>query len=289
MSENITHLAICDDCLRLISGMSGICDALKQAVADHLDIARLGAVTRSTDRFNPDLLKRLREGWDDRRPEDNFELKLAYSLGALCHRAADRTMKPVFIQAAPEDSQSPKDVSIYHDVFLFSEVYRQGVEKPYSPEMFGMKTHFEEHFRVLLQRALLELHTFIPDLTDPEAWLDKLFALRQRFYVDVSRYDEAYYHPDPEKTRRYITEVNFYDEADDLIQLARAIQEGNTLGEDALSKAIENGRNESKYAQALALGLRYLTAANSFFSGIMPFNELKGALDIGKPEISRQL
>jgi len=288
MSENITHTAVCDDCLRLMSQMPEICEAFKQAVVNHLDIAQLGAVTRSTDSFNPGLLKRLRDGWDNRQPKDNFEPKLAYSLGALCHRAADRTMKPVFAQAAPEDTQSPKDVSIYHDVFLFREVYKEGVEKPYSPAMFGMKTHFEEHFRVLFQRALLELHTFIPDRTNAEAWLDKLFAFRQRFYVDIARYADAYYHPDPEKTRRYITEVNFYDENGDVIQLARAIQSGSPVGEDAVRKAFETGKNESKYAQALGLGLRYLTVANRFFTSEMKLDDLKSSLDIGKPDVKRE-
>ncbi len=294
MSENITHTAVCDDCLRLMSHTPDICDAFKQAAANHLDIAQLGSVTRSTDSFNPGLLNRLRDGWDNWQPKDKPEFlrirlqKLAYSLGALCHRAADRTMKPVFAQAAPEDKQSPKDVSIYHDVFLFREVYKEGIEKPYSPAMFDMKTDFEEHFRVLFQRALLELHTFIPDRTDAEAWLDKLFAFRQSFYVDVARYAEAYYHPDPEKTRRYITGVNFYDDGDDLIKLARATQAGNTVGEDAVRKAFETGKNESKYAQALGLGLRYLTVANRFFTSAMTLDELKNALDIGKPDVERK-
>lgn len=53
MSENITHTAVCDDCLRLLSQTPEICDAFKRAAANHLDIARLGAVTRSTDRFKP--------------------------------------------------------------------------------------------------------------------------------------------------------------------------------------------------------------------------------------------
>lgn len=284
MSENITHTAVCDDCLRLMSQIPDICNEFKQVAADHLDIAQLGAVTRSTDSFNPGLLKRLRDDWDGRQPKDNFESKLAYSLGALCHRAADRTMKPVFKKAAPDDPQSPKDVSIYHDVFLFREIYKDGIEKPYSPEIFGAKTHFEEHFRVLFQRALLSIHTFIPDRTDAEAWLNKLFSVRQRFYVEVARYAEAYYHPDPEKTRKYIVDVNFYDAEDDLIRLARAVHEGNTVGEDAVMKALGSGKNESKYAQALAHGLRYLTAANRFFTGDVTLDELKIAFDIGIPD-----
>ena len=63
MSENITHIAVCDDCLRLMPQIPDICDAFKQVARDHLDIAQLGSVTRSTDRFNPELLKRLRGDW----------------------------------------------------------------------------------------------------------------------------------------------------------------------------------------------------------------------------------
>lgn len=285
MSENITHTAICDDCLRLMLHMSDICDVFKQVTTNHLEIAHLGAITRSTDKFNPELIAKLRDGWDERQPEYNYESKLAFSLGALSHRAADRTMKPVFVQVAPRDSQSPRDVSIYHDVFLFREVYKEGVEKPYSPEMFDIQTNFEEHFRILLQRALLGLHTFIPDLTDVEAWLDKLFALRQRFYVDIERYAEVYYNPEPEKTKLYITDINFYDADDELIKLARTIQTGNTVSEDEVHQALKSSRNRSKYAQALVRGLQYLIAANSFFSGEISFDKLKSLLDIGKPDI----
>jgi hypothetical protein len=33
MSENITHTAVCDDCLRLMSKMPDICDVFKQAAS----------------------------------------------------------------------------------------------------------------------------------------------------------------------------------------------------------------------------------------------------------------
>jgi hypothetical protein len=287
MSENITHVAVCDDCVRLLSQIPDICDIFKQVTKDYLDIAQLGAVTRSTDRFNPDLLKRLRDDWDKRKPEDNFELKLAYSLGALCHRAADRTMKLVFVATAPEDRQSPKDVSIYHDVFLFREVYKEGIEKPYSPEMFGMKTEFEEHFRVLIQRALVSMHTFIPDVANAEKWLDNLFSLRQQFYIDIARYAEAYYNPDPEKTKKYIMDVNFYDADDDLIRISRAIQSGESVDSDAVKNALSSGKNESKYAHALSWAMRYLIAANQFFVGEMTFDDLHVAFDIGIPDVKR--
>jgi hypothetical protein len=150
-----------------------------------------------------------------------------------------------------------------------------------------MKTQFEEHFRVLLQRALLSIHTFIPDVENAEEWLDKMFTRRQEFYVDIARYAEVYYHPDPDKTRRYIIDVNFYDATDDLIIIARAIQSEEAVDEKVVKNALESGKNESKYSQALTRGLGYLITADQFFTGKISFDNMKTAFDIGKPDVKR--
>lgn len=44
----------------------------------------------------------------------------------------------------------------------------------------------EVFFQALLQRLLIEMHTFIPDREDIESWLDKLSKVQQRFYEDVA-------------------------------------------------------------------------------------------------------
>lgn len=286
MSEGITHVAVCDDCLRLFVKLPETCDAFRLAIVGHRDVAQLGSITRSTDRFNPQLLTRVRSGWESRKPAENLEAKLAYSLGALCHRAADRTFKPVFKEVAPDDPQDPKDVSVYHDVYLFREVYREGAEPPYPPTMFDSETGFEEHFRVLVQRALLAMHTFIPDLTDPEGWLDRLLKLRQAFYVEISRYADAYYHPDPDKVLRYIKDINFYDSCDPLVEAAREIQIGREISETQVAEIIATGKSDNKYGQALRRGLGYLAGANGYFIGELDEEGLAAALQIGRPELA---
>ena len=40
MSENITHMVVCDYRLRPIPQMPDICDAFRQAAADHLDVEK---------------------------------------------------------------------------------------------------------------------------------------------------------------------------------------------------------------------------------------------------------
>ena len=284
MSEHITHYAVCDDCLRLMDRMAEMNETFRHVAIEHLDIARLGSVTRSTDSFNPALLERIRDGWQARQPQENLERKLAYSLGTLLHRAADRTMKPVFATLGADDPQDPTDVSVYHDVFLFREVYQGGTELPYSPTMFGEETAFEETFRVLVQRALLAMHTLLPDRTDPEAWLDRLFRLRQDFYVEIKRYAHAYHSPDPAKYQAYIVDAGFYDPEDALIRLARAIQNGEAVTDGAVAAAVDAAAPRTQYAEALQRGMGYLRAANRFFGQEISLEEAKTAWNIGVPD-----
>jgi len=286
MSENITHFAVCEDCLRLMQNVTSISDAFKEVTKDHPDLARMGSVTRGTARFNLHLLERIRDGWAGRRPGEHLEAKLAYILGTVCHRAADLTMKPIFVAEAPEDQQQPTTVSIYHDIFAFREIYKEGFEKPYSPQMFGMASELEEHFRLLMQRALLALHTFIPDQSDPEGWLEKLFARRQQFYVDITRYAQAYTDPDPDEWRRYIVDVNYYDAGDGLIALARQVQNGDSIADSAVVEALTPGQNQSQYGQALLRGMRYLVAASEFFAGQVSVDSLQASWEFTDQEKS---
>ena len=294
MSENITHTAVLDDCFRLMLASDEICDAFKEVGRAQRDFAWMGSVTRSGDRFTVRLLSAFRSRWDARTPEDRLEPKLAFVLGWFCHRAADRQMKPVFREADPEGTQSPSDCSIYHDAFLFREIYEGGKESPYSPAMFQKHMEslsaaaafdlpaVEETFRVLLQRALLGLHTLIPDGEDVEEWLDRLFGLQQRFYVDLERYAAAIYAPDPEKVKRFIAETNFYDPGEPIIVAARGIQRGEEVTAEQVQEVVK-AETQSHYAQALRMGYGYLCAASEFFTGDMAPEVLRERRDIGRP------
>jgi len=291
LSENITHTAVTDDCARLALDSPAICEAFKLCLREHLEIARLAGVTRAGDRFTTELLKKFRREWPARGPVDPLlSQKLAFVLGWLCHRAADRQMKPVFLAAEPDSEEFPTDCSVYHDVFLFREVYASGRREPYSPASLEGETEsapgvkeVEEALRALWQRALIALHTFIPDQEDAEGWMERLFETRQRFYVDLRRYAEAFADPDPEKVQRFIVEVNFYDRRDPLIRLARSLQHGKREESIRLEAALSAAASQSQYAQALRRGCLYLAAASEFFERRVEEAELRERLDIGKP------
>lgn len=291
MSENITHTAVLDDCFRLMHASKEICETFQKVGAAHHDVARLGCLTRAGDRFTPELLRSFRDRWADRTSEEHLEPKLAFVLGWMCHRAADRQMKPVFRAVEPDRTYSPAKSSVYHDAFLFHEVYGGGEESPYHPALFdperlpaaeGLDVEaVEELVRVLVQRALIALHTFIPDEEDVAGWLDRLFTLRQAYRVDLERYARAIADPDPEQVQRFIVEVDFYDPQDATIAAARGLQHGERVTPEEVHFAAE-AEACSQYGKALQRGYGYLRAASAFFTGEIQMLALKDALEIGK-------
>ena len=294
MSENITHTAVVDDGVRLMLAADTICPAFKVAAREYLDMAHLGCMTRSGDRCNPGLLETFRARWNARQPGDHLEPKLAFVIGWLCHRAADRQTKPIFRRFHPPETRAefPTECSVYYDAFVFREVYAFGQEPPYHPAMFGKKLtqlvdtinvgNLQTLVQVLMRRAFIAMHTFIPDVQDPETWLDNLYRLKQDFYVDLQRYDDAINRPDPAKVQRYIIDDNFYDAQESIIAVARQLQRGESVNAAHVAEAV-SAEPQSHYAQALHIGFRYLQAASDFFISEMAIEELKTRLDIGKP------
>jgi hypothetical protein len=286
MSENVTHTAVVDDCSRLAGRDPAVCGPIARCLAEHLDVARLGGITRAGDTCIPGLLASLRDRWPAEGERELTRRKLAFACGWLCHRAADRQMKPVFRAADPDCPLSPTDCSVYHDAFLLREVYGAGDLEPYGPAVLEPDPSaegIEDLLRTLWQRALIALHTFIPDESDPEGWVERLLERRQRFRVDLRRYAEALASPDPQKIRRFIVDARFYDRSDPLIRLARSLREGAEEAID-LEGALAAAGEQSQYARALARGMRYLRAASGYFEGRLDEDEFRNRCDIGRPE-----
>lgn len=294
MSEKITHTIILDDSLRLMLAAEALSPALAESAMKRWDLARLGSGTRAGDRHSIALLAELRECWPDKSARDRHEARLAFVMGWLCHRAADRQMKPLFRSLNPGSAETPTECSVYHDAFLFRERYLHDRERLYTPATF--ETDLEpltaadsldvqavrELFHTLLQQSLLEIHTLDPDEAHIGDWLDGLFRLQQQFYVDVGRYGQAIAAPDPAKLGRYVIDIGFYERADPVVAAAEALQHGETLASRDVRKAIEKG-GTSHYAQALVTACRYLASASAYFEGEIDIGELRQRLDIGKP------
>ncbi len=296
MSEHITHTAVMDDGARLAVHSGEICEAFKQVLKSKINICRYAAMTRSGDQFTVSLLRALRDRWPRRRPGDLAEEKLAFLLGWRCHLAADRTFKPVYRILQPEHYQTsddedgePSDVSIYHDVVVFREVYDCGRAEPFGTSALDYRLETHPAARGMPVRALERI--VLP------LWQQSLVAIQtvkdgahfQVHRVTVQRYAAAFYNPDPDKLRRYILEPNFYNPRDPLIALARSIQRGAPRRDIVLKDALAGAARQSQYAQALERAYRYLHAASEYFTGKIDERELQVRCDVGKPHVPAEL
>jgi hypothetical protein len=306
MSEHITHTVVQDDCVRIARHAPAICDAFKHCLTKHADIARMGAVTISGDKFTVKLLTEARERWAKRKPGDLVEEKLAFVLGWRCHLAADRQFKPIYRQLDPEHyannggkvmDDGPSDVSIMHDVMVYREIYGSGTEDPFSPASMDFRleshpaaqlvnvAHTESLLVAMWQRSLLGLHLFTAREESPEAWLKTCFERWEPFEVDIDQYAKAYHRTPPDHIRRFIVDNNFYNAADPIIALARSIQRGQIDRSINIDAAVKAAATQSQYAQALRRGYLYLIAANEYFEGRIDEAELKSRSDLGKPHV----
>jgi hypothetical protein len=294
MSENVTHTAVMEDAFHIMTVSEDICDPFREAAKRHFDFGQLAGITRSGDRFTVGLLADFRERWATRSAEENLEAKLAFVLGWLCHRATDREFKPVF-RAVDRDSElTPTECSVYHDAFLVRQLYAKEKDDPYSRDVFDpemRETAAAEHlevpqlirfFQLLLKKVLIQMHTFIPDVDDVEAWLDRLHTTQQQFYVDIERYSRAIAEPDQEKLKRYVTQVCFYDPDDPVVALALKLRRKVNVTPPEMRTALA-ADTTCHYGAAVALSYRYLRAASDFFEKRTEVDELRSRLDIGRP------
>lgn len=333
MSENVTHVAVCDDVVRLAARHPRVPAEFNRALERHLDIARLGAATRSADRWSAELIawardnwpagdasadasadadaarEAAREAWEGRKTASDPVKKLAFVLGALTHRAADRLMKPLFAHATERYGPgASKDATIHCDVFVFHELYASGqggtealvngsalptaLENPYQRAVFEapsgeVKRQLEAYFRVVWQRALISMHTFSPQRDDVHGWLDRLFANLQDFYIDLDHYERIITQPESEKFKRYLEDTHFYDRTDPLIVAARGIQRGQDVPAAAVEAALaDTNDRSSRYARALQKGLGYVLAGGRLWRREIDEAETKRGFDVGVAELS---
>lgn len=297
MSEHITHTGVMDDCFRLAISDTSLHPHCEGAMVKHYDLARMACVTRWGDQFTVQLAEEFRDataGLEEGEEPDESQLRrLAFVLGWIVHRSADRQMKPLLreLAAATGDTSKPKDCSVYHDVHILKKVYGISGDSPFSLASMGVDKPDEKYkedwrvmrevFRTLFQQTLIETHTLIPDKDDVGGWIDRLDNLRQKYPVEIRRYAIAFSNPDPELEQKYIHDCRFYVDSDAVITLARARQHARHLDPISLADVVKH-EAESHYGAALIAGLRYILAVSEFLYGHLDADALHTSLQIGK-------
>ncbi|MEM9882989.1 MAG: hypothetical protein AAF800_08745 [Planctomycetota bacterium] len=305
MSDHIAHLGICDDTFRLAARHPAVHPRFKQLFDTQREAAHLGSVTRKADQWTVQVV-----GWaadqhalppDDRDPR--LDEKLAFTLGSLTHRSADRLTKPITNcwRGTPDAGPTGGDANeskIMQDLFVFREVYAGGSNDEgaalFSPAVLHLPdtdaaAGTELVFRSLLRRALIAMHTINSDPAHVHDWLDALFAGLQRFPKSLDQYTKLDREWDPAKVKKYLTDKRFYGRDDPLIVLARTLQHGgDATGDEIAAAQADTDRRHSRYARALAKALDYLVAGSQRFDGAIGDKDTAERFDIGVPELSIQ-
>lgn len=302
MSEHITHIAVFEDSCTMIEVSPRFNQAFQIAVNRFPDSGLLGSATRGNHLYALPILDRVK-GKRGHHTDDDLK-QIAFSLGWITHRAADLIQKPIVQITADRENETglkESDHEIYMDAVTFKYAYRGGDRRSVSPMVRispailepAMKSHpgarfidvemLEYNMTGLFHGDLLELHQFADGEkgdVDLDIWLDKLIAKRQRLYEDLRSYMEAFQNPDPVKMSAFITEQNYYNPADEILKLVRAIQNGRSSSAVELESAIESAKYQSQYAQMLAKSYNFLVVLNDFFLNKLAASEAYDALEI---------
>lgn len=105
------------------------------------------------------------------------------------------------------------------------------------------------------------------DAEDPLEELDNYWQGVQWLTIDLDGLIRACNEPAPEAMEQYAIERDFYFAEDPVIQLARAVQQGEAISSDQGAAALHPSENRSAYARAVLLGIEYLTRASAYWRG----------------------
>jgi len=296
VSEHIVHTGIIEDSFAIAPYLSQIPDDFKEVMREHLGFAKLGSITVAGDQFSFRLLEEWRPLWSQR--DDNLKAKLAFVLGWISHRACDRQMKPIWniseMMARGSDADpklSPTECSVYHEAELYNLYYKDDpsfrlaifpdeLQACRGAELFDLDTA-SEYMQSAFGVNLMNIQPFSAD-DDGQAFFENICLRAQKFYVDVSRYTRASGSPIPKLRSEYVTDIDWYDENDDILKVAKKIRSNGVSSTEECEKAMKAVAN-SHYGLALQKSLEYMISSASYFSDpTMSMDTLKDKLDIGK-------
>ncbi len=287
MSEHITHVAVYEDCARIISlSEFNFSPAFREALEKAYDSGMICSASRGNHLYAVPIITRSRELYGTGEYRQQEIEQLAGAIGWLTHRASDLQMKPLFRQV--DKLENPvlysDECQMYHDAVSFEEVYAGGekntksdyeridrsllshsMQANPSSYHFGMD-QMERLFSHYYVAGLLTNYLFTEELEDVDEFAGKMVEYSQDLYEDLRMYIRAYHDPDPYKYQGYIGNFNVYDRQDPLIRFVRYVQEHHKPHPEIdLMEALESAPRQSHYSRALRRGHDFVAAASEFF------------------------
>nr|WP_241664546.1 hypothetical protein [Ningiella ruwaisensis] len=298
MSEHITHVAVYEDAMRLIKlAEDRFPKRFTQCLSRAYDSGLLCSAMRGGRFFIVTLLLEQR-AIDFENASIKDDERLAASLGAIGHRAADNTFKPMFQAVASDENPHfyEQEAQTFHDAITFEKVYDNGKRPSVSPfqdfnpstlsyhleNLKGIEAIQAEPFEKLVTYAYLDDFATVRHIDtsglDAQSMADKIIENVQSPYEPLPWYVQANQNPDPVKLQKYITKPNMYNEEDLIIRLVREQQINGSIAtesrfDEAVKLATDEENPQSGYARALGLAWEYLRVAADTFDGRLSENE----------------
>lgn len=287
MSEHITHIAVYEDCVRIMKASgSRFTPAFHEALEDAYDSGMICCGARGNHIYAIPIIEKNREIYGTSKYTQKEKEQLAGAIGWLLHRASDLEMKPLFQKVT--DLENPvlreEECEMYHDALTFGKVYQGGKTNTKSPYEFMDESVLAEQMNTNKASEKVDLDyfeklmahyyvaewvkqcNFTGNLQDVNEFADKLVEYSQDLYEDLRIYIRAFNNPEAIKMQGYIHNFNIYNENDALIQYVRYVQENEKPHPKIdIEKALDEAQNQSHYARALKRGYDYVVALSDFF------------------------
>ncbi len=298
MSEHITHVAVFEDCTRiLLQNKDRFPSVFSKALSQYYEYGLVSCGTRGNAVFAVPIVEKYRGS----AASDAALGHISGSLGWISHRAADAQLN--FLADRIDEENNPfytgQDLKLYYDAVVVNYVYEKGKRSSESENEViseatlseGMHTNpasagfdmrqFEWLYVNHYMRDILELQQF-NKTSVPDGELADFLTLhdsRSQYYGEnLPKYEQAFENPDPYMMTAFDHRLNFYDPNDPLIRYTRAIQHGESSEVD-LDEALNDAVTQSHYARSLRLNYDYWSALGKFWEDSISKNALKTVLD----------
>ncbi len=273
--RNLLPVFMVEDVLRLIHH-SSIQEKLIDALQINRSFVHLGAANNLSNDYRLKMIKDSLEKWGNEATFDEGQTQVSYLLGSVLYPLIDKHL-PYQLPERSSELQLPPlpDEAIYFDVMLMRAMYSAEPflsDQDRQQALAGTKVEdLVELLHLIRQRNLIRTHTFRPEFSDVESWLEDFLRYHHVLEEEDRRYAVIYLNP--QSIQNEDTWHNFYKQSDDIIQLARDTQVGISESGIDLQEARKSARQQSTYAQTLALCLDEISQWSDCIEGKINQND----------------
>lgn len=271
----LTGFAIIDDAARLATAAKLVSPEVEVLLKHDINegypanIMFMGALVQGTNkqaiavikRAQDDILKefeglsteeiaeaRLKRRDNPAKKVEMIERKISLMLGWALASGVRDILIPLYKNEKTE-SGLPGDMSLYHDMaVLRKKAGLAGLSGASAQEI-------ESLFNGMNPRMIARTHTLTPDYDDGMAWTVRISGWRDDTMKLMKAYAETLVNPDSKMQKKFISDMNFFDEKDKLVKMAGS---GNPITKDQVNAACEQAK--SIYGRCIASGIEAIQA-----------------------------